>query len=483
MPEDFFPPCRMRKFNKGPSMPSSNVRTNVQRGLCIIGAAVAMTAINPVFASEKPPLSPDQDAPLVVQSKVSAVLSFSAHALAEELDREVPRRLASFEDRETTCGHRRGFFRREVDIQCVVIGYIERTSPVYLRAQGDHIEAEVKLDGSVYGQGARGLARLVHGVAQGAMDVFVDANPRLTPNWNVDLNVSQSNRWTEPPLLRIFGRDISIARYVEPQIQIQSHRVESEVAAKMRAIDVRAKAEAAWRRAFTPVQLADSTWLRMTPQSAAFAGLRTTSDVLEGAIEFSGPVETDFGATAPAVTPTPLPQLGSDVSNPGHFEFLVPLKLNYQVLREVVQPIASQVFNATVKDVDVYPSDGKLVVGLQFDSPPAGINATADGWIYLTAQLKPDSMGSSLVLNGAQIVGIDVSKIVDTLREKVLADYKPQYDAVLQQADAKLTRDLGNGFKSEGTFTSAKIQKIVLLKDNIEIIAQATGTLRIVYTP
>ena len=402
----------------------------------------------------------------------------------------MPRRLASFEDRETTCGHRRGFFRREVDIQCVVTGYIERTSPVYLRAQGNRIEAEVKLDGSVYGQGARGLARLIHGVAQGAMDVFVDASPRLTPHWSVDLNIAQSYRWAEPPMLRILGRDIPIARYVEPQIQAQSRRVEGDVAAKMRTIDVRKKAEAAWRHAFTPVQIADSTWLRMIPQSVAFAGLRTTSDVLEGAIEFSGPVETDFGATAPTVTPTPLPQLGSDVSNPGHFEFLVPLKLSYQVLREAVQPIASRAFNTTIKDVDVYPSDGKLVVGLRFDSPPAGVDVTTDGWSYLTAQLKPDAAGSSLVLDGAQIVsdkpdasGIDIAKVLDALRQKVLADYKPQYDAVLQQANAKLTRDLGSGFKSQGSFTSATVQKIVLLKDNIEIIAQATGTLRIVYTP
>ena len=322
-----FPPCQMRKSNKGPSMPASNVRTNVRRCLCIIGATFAMTAINPVFASDKPLLSPDQDTPLIVQSKVSAVLSFSARTLADELNREVPQRLASFTDRATTCGERRGFFRRQVPIQCVVTGYIERTSPVYLSAQGNRVEAEVKLDGSVYAQGARGLARLVHGVAQGAMNVFVDANPRLNRDWSVSLNISQSYRWTEPPMLRVFGRDIPIARYVEPQIQAQSRRVEGEVAAKMRAIDVRAKAEAAWRRAFTPVQIADSTWLRMTPQSVAFAGLHSTSDVLEGAIEFSGPVETDFGATAPTASPTPLPPLGSDVSDPGHFEFLLPLTL------------------------------------------------------------------------------------------------------------------------------------------------------------
>jgi hypothetical protein len=174
------------------------------------------------------------------------------------------------------------------------------------------------------------------------------------------------------------------------------------------------------------------------------------------------------------------------VTDPGHFEFMIPVTLSYQVLREVIQPVASQTFNTAVKDVDVYPSSGKLVIGLQFDSPPAGIGATPDGWTYLTAQI----MGTGLMLDGAPIgsdnpqgSGIDTSKIVDAIRQKVIADYKPQYDAVLQQANAKLTRDLGNGFKSEGSFTSANIEKVVLLKDNIEIIARATGTLRIAYTP
>jgi hypothetical protein len=471
-------------------MPRTKCSMTTHRYLFIAGAIAATTLVHPAFAAEKPPLAPDQDTPLVVQSRVSAVLSFSAHALAEELDRTVPHRLASFDDQLTTCGHRRGFFRRQVDIQCFVTGYIERTAPIYLRAEGNRIVAEVKLEGSVYGQGARGLARLVHGVAQGAMNVFVEARPRLTRDWTVDLNMAQSYRWTEPPMLRIFGRDIPIEQRVEPQIRAHSRRVEALVAAKMRAIDVRRKAETAWRHAFTPVQIADNVWLRMTPQSVSFAGLRTTSDELAGAIEFSGPVETDFGGSAPAVDPTPLPQLGSDVTDPGHFEFLVPLKFSYQILREVIQPVASQAFNATVKDVDVYPSNGKLVIGMQFDTPPAGVDATSDGWIYVTAQLKRDAAGNGLTFDGAQVVSgavteatLDVSKILDVARQKLLADYKPQYEARLRQANAKLSRDLGNGFRSQGNFTSANIEKVVLLKDNVEIVARATGTLRVVYTP
>jgi hypothetical protein len=191
-----------------------------------------------------------------------------------------------------------------------------------------------------------------------------------------------------------------------------------------------------------------------------------------------------------AMSTRTLPELGSDVTDPGHFEFLLPLTLSYQVLREAIQPIAAQALNASVKDVDVYPSNGKVVIGLQFDSPPASVDATSGGWVYMTVQLKPGAAGNTLTFDGAQLVSgtpnggtLDKSKILDAARQKVLADYKPQYDAVLNQANAKLTRDLGNGFRSHGSFTSADVEKVLLLKDNIEVVVRATGTLRVVYTP
>jgi hypothetical protein len=349
-----------------------SVRTRIACFVILSLFIIETLSSAPIFALDKPPLKPDQPSDLVTQSHISATLRFSAPALERQLDSDVPRRLATFDDQLATCGHRRGFFRRQVDIQCVVTGYIERTAPIHLRAEGNRVEAEVKLAGSVYGQGARGLGRLIHGVAQGAMDVFVDANPRLTRDWRVDLNMAQSFRWTEPPLLRIFGRDIPIAQYVEPQILTQSRRVEDEVAAKLRAIDVRQKAETAWRRAFEPVQIADNFWLQMLPQNVAFAGVHTRTDILEGAIEFSGPVKTVFSGTAPPSSPTPLPALEADVAQPGHFQLLVPISLDYQVIREAVQPIASDAFQTPVQDVDVYPSDGSLIVGVKFASAPSG---------------------------------------------------------------------------------------------------------------
>jgi len=91
--------------------------------------------------------------------------------------------------------------------------------------------------------------------------------------------------------------------------------------------------------------------------------------------------------------------------------------------------------------------------------------------------------GAQLQAGAPNAATFDISKIFDAARQKVLADYKPQYDAVLQQANAKLTRDLGNGFRSHGGFTSASVDKVALLKDGIEVVVRAAGTLRVVYKP
>jgi hypothetical protein len=43
--------------------------------LCIVGAIAAISPVNPAFATEKPSLASDQDTPLVVQSRVSTLIT------------------------------------------------------------------------------------------------------------------------------------------------------------------------------------------------------------------------------------------------------------------------------------------------------------------------------------------------------------------------------------------------------------------------
>ena len=105
----------------------------------------------------------------------------------------------------------------------------------------------------------------------------------------------------------------------------------------------------------------------MTPQSAAFAGVRADAKVLRGSLELSGTAETIVGQNSPAVTATALPSLGRDDSAPGEFDVILPVRIGYDVLKDkLTQAIAAMqpAAGISIRDVEVYPSSGKLVIGL-----------------------------------------------------------------------------------------------------------------------
>jgi hypothetical protein len=106
----------------------------------------------------------------------------------------------------------------------------------------------------------------------------------------------------------------------------------------------------------------------MTPQTASFAGVTADAKVLRGSLELSG--TAIVGRASPAVTAPALPSLGRDVSAPGTFDVILPVKIGYDVLKDkVTQVIAAlpSVAGLSVRDVEVYPSSDKLVVGLHVD--------------------------------------------------------------------------------------------------------------------
>src|SRR5215475_9526898 len=103
-------------------------RQSLHATTLLLLASVSTTA----FAADKPALAPDQPAPATAPSKMSATVEFSLGTLDRALERKVPRRLTSIEDRGSECWHRR-ILGREVDIDCEYSGYVDRVAPISLR--------------------------------------------------------------------------------------------------------------------------------------------------------------------------------------------------------------------------------------------------------------------------------------------------------------------------------------------------------------
>lgn len=461
------------------------------RGLaCISLAALWLACLgNTAHAAEKPPLAPDTVASFNTDSRISATIEFGLPALAADIEQDIPRRLATIDER-ISCVHRRVLFFK-VNANCDIWGYVERSGPVSLYGRDDRVYGSVPIYGAIEGEGANRFTSRIHGETEASATVEAEARPQLNRDWSLDLNFSDGFRWSEPPVLHVMGRDIPISKYAEPRIREQLAHVRVRALDAVRRLDLHDKAARAWQHAFDPIALSDNPqiWLQLTPQSAAFAGVRADSKMLRGSLELSGSAVTFIGQTPPTVTPTPLASLGRDVSEPGVFDVILPIRIGYDTLKDKLTQAITAIAPAgamSIRDVDVYPSSGKLVIGLRI----AKVSETAPDagrWVYLSGSIQVDEGGHAVRLgdiaattNDDDVAAI-VGPIVQQLHDRMSVDYGVAYDNLLNAASARLTRPLKDGFRMEGHLTSAKLETIALPADGIVLALRASGDLRIVY--
>jgi hypothetical protein len=314
----------------------------------------------------------------------------------------------------------------------------------------------------------------------------------LRKDWSVDLNFSDSYHWSEPPILHVLGREIALTKYAEPSIRKQLERIRSHAQEAERRLDLHDKAAKAWEQAFQPIQISQDppVWLQITPASAAFAGVHAGAKDLSGSLEFTGTAQTLVGQAPAPVTPTPLPPLGNDVGEPGTFDVLLPVRVNYDALRDrIMQAVTASKAGAIVKEIQIYPSSGKLVIGVRVaksaDSDPA-----AGEWLHLSGALNVDPgqqsvrisnlAGDSSLPDGSEAAQIQ-NEILSQLKEIPDVSYGVAYQNLLNAANERLNRPLKNGFRMEGQLSSARLDSIQLLADGLSIALRVSGDLKILY--
>jgi hypothetical protein len=441
------------------------------------------------IAGEKPPLIPDQPSALTTISQISTAIEFGLPSIASAIERDVPKRLATIDER-IGCVNRRVFLFR-IRANCDVAGFVDRGA-LSLYGRGDHVVGSVPIFGTVEGQGANRFTSRIHGDAEGRATVEVESRPRLSKDWSVDLNFSDSFHWTEPPILHVLGREISLTRYAEPSIRNQLARIRARAREAARRLDLHDKAAKAWEQAFQPLQISQDppVWLQITPSSVAFAGVHANAKDLSGSLELIGKVETLVGQPPPAATPTPLPPLGNEVSQPGAFEVLLPVRVNYDFLRDkIMQVVAASDAGSIVKEMQIYPSSGKLVIGVRV-AKPSDKDPAAGEWLYLSAVLNidpdqhsiriSDLAADSSVQDGSASAQIQ-TQLLDLFKQIPDIGYGLAYQNLLNAANERLNRPLKDGFRMEGRLASAKLDGIQLLADNVSIALRVSGDLKIVY--
>ncbi len=168
----------------------------------------------------------------------------------------------------------------------------------------------------------------------------------------------------------------------------------------------------------------------------------------------------------------------------------MPVHVGYDFLSQKFKDAAAAQLKGdyTLRDVNIYPSDGKIIIGLKIakkeDTAP-----DAGKWFYLSATPKIDPDTQTLQFPDLAALAAKAeamaqasgnADLVDRLRQaKIL--YQEAYQRLLAAANQRLTRPLKDGFRMEGHLDSAKLDHVSLLQDGISIALRMSGNLKILY--
>ncbi|HEY1940754.1 MAG TPA: hypothetical protein VGH40_01410, partial [Roseiarcus sp.] len=72
-------------------------------------------------------------------------------------------------------------------------------------------------------------------------------------------------------------------------------------------------------------------------------------------------------------------------------------------------------------------------------------------------------------------------QLLDQLKEIPDISYRPALQNLLSAANERLNRPLKNGFRMEGQLTTAKLDSIQLLANDVSIALRVSGDLKILY--
>jgi hypothetical protein len=333
----------------------------------------------------------------------------------------------------------------------------------------------------------------------GALVIDADLTPVLGEDWCPKLHVAVRYRWTSDPRVEIVsGVNVTVKGEVEKAI---NDKLPDLVAAARDAIDcARLKAEVAkvyGSRTF-PVDIPNvgKVHVNVTPTNIAFSGLSVTPSDVSAAIAMTATVDVSGTPLKPALLP--LPKLSTIKAEPPVMSVALTIRAPYSLLtKAVTAAVVGKTFEqeapagkakVKVDGVEVYPSNGKIVVGVDVDADmPRGV-PNAKGKIYLLATPKveggtrislPDASyaavldsafwaAASAIFEGPirkavrDAAVVDLSGDVLRAREaiaKALADpaLTPGLKVSVNNVDMKLGRlaVADNEFAAEGLFSAA----------------------------
>lgn len=478
-------------------------------------AALLLAGCSARHDADAPPRAPDRPPAPAQTSLIAVPIRLEAETLRRIVDSKLPTRLWTINQHSSRCikPERIKIFGRRINvtppISCTIVGEVTR-GPITLRGEGSEIVADVPLRAQV---SARDIGGILKGeTATGAALAHARIRLHVAPDWSPGATVRLSYGWTTPPGIDFLGQRITFAHQADAKLAPVIRKLEAELPRELAKVDLRAKVSAAWRRAFTSIELNrrdPPVWMRVTPRRLTYGGYSLSGPQLRLELGLEAFTETFVGPRPADPAATPLPPLAR-APEADRVALSVPVVADYRELEPVVlralrrreaRPFMLPSIGAIrvrFHKVRLYGTEGgRIAAGVELSAKPdAAAMREIDGLFWLTARPFNQPGSARIMFDGLKVTGsvegegndliarLGASPEVTGLIAEALTQNFTKDVAKLRGKIERAIADKQTGdFRIRARLTEMTTGRIAAYGDTLYLPVHAGGSAEISYRP
>ena len=422
---------------------------------------------------------PDSPAPPLEPSTVALEVAVPLSVLQARIAERIPDVLVDETGKEAKAGFRMDLrvSRTGVPTIAEAAGLLQITLPLTIDAKlyrGKRADRRAKRDK----EAPRGMT------VDAALALSVGLDLTVEDPWVLGGDATIRTVWTDDPVLQVGPVKVPVRKAIDKALAKKLPEIEQRVEARLRETStLRTALTRAWTDLSTPRPLPEGGWLHLSPTSLALGDLTVREGALRVPVGLAAQVRV-VPEEPPGVV-APLPDPGSPVDASG-LRVAARVALAWEDLAErigdrvVGTTVESAVGTLAIDEVRVYPSGGRVAVGLSVRAVALG--ATETGWLWVLAH--PALQEADLVLDALDFVVESQGSWADTanhstLRAAALSAVGPELRIPTRELTGDVLTKLRQRKRERGpelTWSSLEVVGLRMTEAALVVDARVVGT-------
>lgn len=334
-----------------------------------------------------------------------------------------------------------------------------------------------------------------HYEAEGSIELSYKTNFQIDSNWKLTTKTSSTGfKWLKEPRLKVAGVQLPVTSIMSYALNSSNGLISKEIDKSVAAwVDVRKHISDTWNYLQNPILIypENKVWLKVTPVDLSLSPFRSKGDVMEFGVTFAGLFQTVVGEKPQLSKPIKLPAFKNATEKSKDFKLQLIADMTLVEINKIARgQLLNQTFSdgkrsITIKDLNLYGSDGKLVC-------KAELAGSVKGTVYFTGTMAYDSVKNEISI---QEPSFDVNtrnallKSADwlmhgTILNKISPYLTFSFKSELERMTFEANKNFKNyeiypGIKAVGNVKELTVVNVQLVPGAVRVVVDAKGDLQI----